>query len=288
VFDSWSATYWIFGWIISVWCGNWTYTTAKLCCTTLSLWGDSVRKLLLAGIALMVLEGFSIDSVKAQGLCVTVGGPCSSTINQALEYARQLLQLNQETTTAIQEVTAGLALGSTAFNDLTGTIALITKIANDANMLVGNAGYMLGALQTPGGYPIGYGADLMQWHQELTNEANAVGTAMYSAARVINGLQTLSQDTATLATLVGQIMAVVGRQQSLQTLQSSLSQVGQTLQRTQMSSIVNQQALLTQLSAQQAKQYLQVTVHDHDLEGTWVNECAEVTALGGITPASCP
>jgi hypothetical protein len=246
-----------------------------------------MNKLLPAAAVAIGLACGIPNGVRAQALCTTAEGPCASDANQVLQYLRQAIQLVQETTTATQEVTNTLALGTTAFSDLTGTIQQITTIANQANMLVGLSGQMLTNIRTPGGYPIGYGTATLGWHQQMTNEANAVGTAMNSAGQVLNALQTLSTDAAKMATLVNQIMAAVGRQQSLQTLQSALSQMTQTLQRTQATQTTNQQAALTRAMAQQDRQYLTQTVNDHDLEGTWVSECNAITALGGAAQASC-
>jgi hypothetical protein len=148
-------------------------------------------------------------------------------------------------------------------------------------MLLGNSGAMLSRLT------IYHDPSTLNWHQIVTDNSGAVGKAMTDAAIIINHLQTLGADTARLAALVGQIMNAVGRQQSLQTLQGSLSQTGQSLQRTQMTTVANQQAELTYFAAQQDYRHMVQSITDRDLEIAWVQECAAVVNLGGALPSSC-
>lgn len=231
-------------------------------------------------LAAVIATVFS-TAVQAQGVCTTVGGPCASEPNQVLAYARQLLELNQQITIALQEVTNTLSLGATAFNDLTAEVNAIAAIAADANMLAGHSGEILTRLTT---YT---DPSALNWHQISADNSAAVGKAMTDAATIINQLQTLGRDTATLAALVSQIMAVVGRQQSLQTLQASLSQTGQSLQRTQLTTVANQQAELTYLAAQQDWKRIVQSITDRDLEIVWVQECHDVVSLGGAVSPAC-
>lgn len=242
-----------------------------------------MKKVLLAIVATCVLLTTVPANAQTPVTCVN----CSTLAEQVLQYARQLLQLNEETQTEIEETFNTANLTATAFNDLYGIVVQLMAIADEANMLQGLAGKMMTNIRTPGGYPIGYGQGILAWHQQVTDEANAVGLGLNSAAQALNALQTLVKDVGQMEILVSQIMAYPGREKALQTIGSELAQMTQTLQRTQATQTTNQQAELTYLMGQQDRQYLFHTVNDHDLEGAWVSQCNDITALGGAKPADC-
>ena len=133
------------------------------------------------------------------------------------------------------------------------------------------------------GYP-----DLSNWHQQISNEAAAVGLAMKVAGSILS-LQPgqLTADATTLAALDTQALGTAGRQQSLQTLAGTASGAGQALQKLQSATTANQQALMTWAAAQQDRQYLIHSLGDHDMEVTWIGECNAIAALGGALPANC-
>ena len=242
-----------------------------------------MRKFLLAGAAVAALLCGS-PAYAQVGTCTTADGPCAGLTDQILQYARQLLQLDEETTTAIQEVTNTLALGATSFEDLTADISEILGIVNTANMLVGQTGFIITNLNTLGGYPLG---NISNWHQQFTNESNAVGNAMKVCGEVNNVLQGISNDAKLLTALVNQVMAVLGRQQSLQTVSSQLSQLGQSIQKIESGKLGCRQATDTYYSAKQDHQYLTDGVDSHDLTLAWVQQCTAAVQLGGTLIPAC-
>jgi hypothetical protein len=241
----------------------------------------AVRKILFA-VALILLAA---PAARAQvgGVCTTVDGPCSSLADQLLQYTEQGLQLNQETITAVQEYTSALELGQTSFEDLTNDINQILGIVNTANMLVNQTGQIIINLSGGHGYPLG---NIANWHQQLSNESLAVGNAMKACGQATNLLQSVANDARLLTSLVNQIMAVFGRQQSLQTLGGQLSQLGQSLQKMESGAMACRQGGATYQAARQDWHYMIQSVSDQDNEITVVNECNIVAQLGFV-PSGC-
>jgi hypothetical protein len=240
-----------------------------------------MKKLVLAGaVAFAIAPPASHAQV---GVCTTVDGPCSSLADQLLQYTEQGLQLNQETITAVQEYTSALELGQTSFEDLTNDINQILGIVNTANMLVNQTGQIITNLSGGHGYPLG---NIANWHQQLSNESLAVGNAMKACGEATNLLQSVANDARLLTSLVNQIMAVFGRQQSLQTLGGQLSQLGQSLQKMESGAIACRQGGATYQAARQDWHYMIQSVSDQDNEITVVNECNIVAQLGFV-PSGC-
>lgn len=226
---------------------------------------------------LVILIALSGGSVQAQvGLCTTEDGPCSSLADQLLQYTEQGLQLNQETITAVQEYTSALPLGITSFQDLTDEINKILGIVNTASMIVGQTSQIIVALTGSSGYAPAYGAGF-NWHQESSNQFAAIGRSMQVCGQALSLLQGLGNDAQLLATLVNQIQAVLGRQQSLQTLGSQISQLGQSIQKAHSGLMGCYQSQNTYFAMRAAHQYMIQSVADLDLDITSANECAAIT-----------
>jgi hypothetical protein len=241
-----------------------------------------MRKLLMAGVAVMAL--LAGRSANAQALCTTSDGPCSSLADQLLQYTEQGLQLDQETITAVREYENTLPLATNSFEDLTNDINNILGLVNTANMLVGLTGQIVQNINALGGYPLG---NISNWHQQFTNEANAVGKAFMVCGQVTNILQGIGNDARLLTNFVNQVMAVIGRQQSLQNVSGQLSQLGQEIQKIESGKMGCRQGFATYYAAKQDHQYLTQTVGDHDLELSWLAQCQAVANLGGTLSIAC-
>jgi hypothetical protein len=243
-----------------------------------------VRKLLLAGVATAALL-YGSHAEAQVGNCTTIDGPCSSFLEQQLSYLLQGLQKIDEDTTAFQEVAAQLPLVSNAFYDLTADVGALQGYIYTANMLVGLTGQIITNISSQGGYPV---SGLNNWHQQFTNESLAVGKAMNVCGQVINFLTDIIDDAKIMTSLVNQVIAAVGREKSLQTISSQLSEEKQEIQKIQGGANGCRQSSATFQAAKQDHQYLTQTVGDHDLEITEVTQCAAVSALGFTpAPASC-
>jgi hypothetical protein len=232
-----------------------------------------MKRILLATAAACAL--LFAPRADAQTLCNTIQGPCASLTTQTL-------QLDEETLTTAREIISALTLGTTAFADLTSDINQIQGIINTANMLVGNTGQILANLSITSGYPLG---NISNAHQQFTNEANAVALALKACGEVTNILQGIARDAQLLTSLVNQVMAVLGRQQSLQTISGQLSELGQSIQKIEGGANACRQGTATYQAAQQDHQYLTQSYSDHDLESTWVTECHSISDLGGTPPS---
>lgn len=247
-----------------------------------------MKKLLLASTAIFALAISAPAKAQMAVTCVN----CSTVVQQLLGYARQLTQLQQEIQTAqntlnfyINAVQNTVALPSTVYRDLTSDITRITSIAQQANLLNGQAGFMIGNLASTNGYPL---ATIANWHQELSNESAAISNALKTAANVLNLQPTQSAaDSTTLASLQDQALGTNGRQATLQTLAGSLSSIGQLTQKQQNTIATALQAMLTKETGDQDWKYMVQGVNDNDLETTWVNECQAIVANGGTAPQTC-
>ncbi|MBV8893309.1 MAG: hypothetical protein JO266_15280 [Acidobacteria bacterium] len=232
-----------------------------------------MRKFLLTGVAIVALHGAPATAQQAV-TCVN----CSTLVQQLLDYARQLDQLVQETTTAEQEILNTLRLPGTVYRDLTGDIAQLTGITSQANMLVGFSGQMLTNLSSDHGYPLG---NISNWHQQISDESSGIALGLKTAATSINALTTaLTNDAATLSQLQSQALVGSGRQQSLQTLAGLSASMAQSMQKLSQVMVTAAQGQMTYQTGQQDYNYMVRTVSDHDLEVSWVNEGAAVVDLG--------
>lgn len=238
-----------------------------------------IRKALLAVVAVIALCG---SPAYAQTLCTTATGPCASYPQQLLDYARQYLQLQQEITTALQEVQNTLALPGTVYRDLTGDIAQLTALTNQANMLAGNSLNMITALSSVGGYAPFTGPGM--FHQQFSNENVAVSLALKTAAQSITQQNTqLQADATTLSALQTQALGTTGRQATQQTLAGLSASTAQSMQKLAQVMITAAQGQMTYQLAERDQEALINTTNDHDLEQGWLAACAMVAEAGGTS-----
>ena len=101
-----------------------------------------MRRLVFATVSVAALLAAEPAHAQQAVFCTN----CSTLTQELAGYARQLLQLQQEITTARQAVTNTLALPSTVYRDMTGQVQQIGSIAEQANMLNGNTRVMLNRL----------------------------------------------------------------------------------------------------------------------------------------------
>lgn len=160
------------------------------------------------------------------GNCTTaLGLPCSSLPQQILDYARQALQLEQETTTAIKEVVNTVQLPATLFQDGTNEIANITAIAKQADLLINQTGEFIGNLGDDENYPL---PD--EPHHQIMKEQNAISNAIGQLGNIIGVANPLmAPRSAILAALNDQSMTADGRLKALQSAQGVGATTGQQL-----------------------------------------------------------
>lgn len=150
--------------------------------------------------------------------------PCSGLSSQLLQYARQALQLEQETTTAIQEVVNTLSLPGQIFQDAAGEIQQIVGIAKQADLLLGNTGQLIGNLNA-GYYPLPDNP-----MTQLIMEQNAIGNAIQQLGNVIGVVNPQLASRATLlAAIQSESLGSVGRMQALQDANQLAATTGQDL-----------------------------------------------------------
>jgi hypothetical protein len=145
---------------------------------------------------------------------------------QLLDYARQALQLEQETATAIQEVQNTILLPTTLFQDAAGQISQILDIARQADLLVGNTGQFIANLSA-GSYPIG---PLNNPMAEIVKEQNAVALAIKQLGNVISVENPHIASQATIVAAINdQNMTADGRLKALQASGQLAATTGQQL-----------------------------------------------------------
>lgn len=198
-----------------------------------------MKKVLFASIAAISLIA-GVPPLSAQGSVVYCTN-CSTIAQQLLDYARQIAQLQQEITTATQEINSALALPTTVYRDLTIDVRNIENIGSQAQMLSGQTGVMINNLSNTGGYPLG---NITSLSQELITESNAISNAMKTAANVFNSLGS-SSDSATLSSLQTQAFGTAGRQATLQTLAGIEATLAQQISKQQATNTAIYQGLLT-------------------------------------------
>ena len=142
-----------------------------------------MRRIMLAGVAaIALLAGRNEAFAQAAVTCVN----CSTIAEQLVQYAEQVNQLVQETATQlntlntyINAVTNTLSLPGNLYRDLTGDIQKLESIRETADLLTSQfSGPIIKNLSYTNGYPLG---NITNWHQEITNEANAVALALTAA-----------------------------------------------------------------------------------------------------------
>lgn len=207
------------------------------------------HKKILRGLLIAVgLSAALSVSAAAQQAVICVN--CSTVAQQLLNYARQLEQLQQEIQTATNTLnfyTNALqntaSLPNTVYRDITSDIQRIEGIAQQASMLGGQTGTMLGNLSAPGGYPI---ANANTYAAQIAMESQAVANAMRQAANILN-LQPnqLQNSGATLAALESQATNSNSRNAILQTLAGTTAATGQLVATQQGALTAAMQAMLT-------------------------------------------
>jgi P-type conjugative transfer protein TrbJ len=126
--------------------------------------------------------------------------------------------------TAIQEVVNTLALNGALFQDATGEIQQIVRIASQADLLLGNTGEFIGKLNA-GYYPLPDNP-----MGQLIKEQNAIANAIQGLGQVIG---VVNPQLATRATLLSAIqnesLGAAGRMQALQDANQLAATTGQDL-----------------------------------------------------------
>lgn len=217
------------------------------------------------------------------GVCVTSAGePCSGIFEQIAQFARQALQLEQETITAVQEVVNSVQLPSSIYRDVTGDIQRIMGMAKQASMLQGYAQRMIQNLNSPTGFP---DDQLGDWQQRLIDGNNSLGNALQQAALVVDRhQQELADDAGTLGGLQTEAMGNDGRLKTLQTIAGTNAAIGQVVQKHAGTAITGTQAQLTYYTAQTNRQMLfdkwDLLLHKGAIQG----DCLALQQNGGSAP----
>ena len=243
------------------------------------------RKLLLAGVAAAAL----VATAPARGQQAVVCVNCSTVAQQLLGYARQLYQLQQEITTAQATVNFWLnaaqntvSLPGTVYRDLTGDIARIQGIAQQASMLSGATGTMITNLG-PGGYPL---ANANTYLAQVRFETGAVANAVRQVASLLN-LQPaqLQNSSATLAALQSQAAISNSRNAILQALAGTTATTGQLLG-TQLSTLsALMQAQLTATTAAADREAYRAAYTALEEQAALQADCTAAASVGASPPA---
>jgi len=210
---------------------------------------------------------------------------CSTIEQQLLDFARQLEQLIQETTTAEQEVLNTLNLPATVYRDLTGDIQRIIDIMKLADMLAGNTKTMIENLENATFYPTD---SFSAWQNTPAADNQSVAQAMRAAGRVLQDHQkTLRDNSVTMADLQNQALGTTGRQATIQTVAGLAAFTGQQLQA--MHGTINTigQAQLTKYTAEANRdEYTRRLVTLQQEAGSRA-ACKNISSLGFPTPSTC-
>ena len=203
------------------------------------------KALLAIFVALALIFSAGPSQAQFAGTCTTADGPCSRLVDQIAQYARQLLQLIQETITATQEVLNTTPLGGMQFQDITAEIQQLTQIAKQADLLVGHPGDFIGNLNAPY-YPLPENG-----MQQTIYEQNSIGNAIKQLGNVVNTVNpSLAQRAATLASLTTEALQAIGRMQNQQDTHQALVTTGQDVHALTNLTLTMAQAQHTQLLAQ--------------------------------------
>ena len=248
------------------------------------------RRLLLAGAAGLALAAADPGFLReAQAQMAVTCTNCSTWANQLLVYARQLYQLQQEIQTATNTLNFYLnaaqntaSLPANAYRDITGVIANIQGIAQQASMLSGATGTMITNLG-PGGYPL---ANANTYLAQVQFETGAVANAMRQVANLLN-LQPsqLQNSSATLAALQSQAASSNSRNAILQALAGTTATTGQ-LVGTQLSTLsAVMQAQLTATTAEADREAYKAAYTAIEEQAALQADCAAATSVGASPPA---
>lgn len=245
-----------------------------------------VKKLLLAGVAAAALLAAG-RPVHAQMAVTCVN--CSQFTQQLLGYARQLYQLQQEIQTAQNTLNFWLnaaqntvSLPGNVYRDITGDIARIQGIAQQASMLSGATGTMIANL-APGGYPL---ASTNTYLAQVQFESGAVANAVRQVANLLN-LQPsqLQNSSATLAALQAQAASSNSRNAILQALAGTTATTGQLLG-TQLSTLsALMQAQLTATTAAADREAYRAAYTAMEEQAALQADCTAAASVGASPPA---
>jgi P-type conjugative transfer protein TrbJ len=245
-----------------------------------------IRKLLLAGAAGLALAAAGPASAQQAVTCVN----CSTIFQQLQGFARQLLQLQQEIQTAtntlnfyLNAVQNTASLPANAYQDITGVIARIQGIAQQASMLGGFTGTMIGNIGTPGGYPM---AGANTYLTQVEQETAAVANSMRQVGTLLN-LQPaqLQNSSATLAALQSQAASSNSRNAILQALAGTTATTGQLLG-TQLSTLsALMQAQLTAQTAATDREAYKAAYTAIEEQAALQADCTAAASVGANPPA---
>jgi P-type conjugative transfer protein TrbJ len=245
-----------------------------------------IRKLPLAGIAAVALLVATQRPADAQfGGSVVYCTNCSTIAQELLGYARQLEQLQQQIQTAqntlnfyTNAVQNTASLPGSVYRDITGDITRIEGIAQQANLLSGQTGMMLGNLSAAGGYPVG---NANTYAGQVAMESQAIANAMTQAANILN-LQPnqLQNSSATLAALETQATSSGSRNAILQTLAGSTAATGQLVATQQGAVTAALQGILAYDTAQADREAYTVSLTTAQEQAGMQSVCAAAAATG--------
>ena len=240
-----------------------------------------MRRLLFGGVSLIAL--LMADPARSQSSVYCTN--CATLAQELQGYARQLLQLENEISIAKNTVANTIALPSTVYRNMTSDVQQILSIANQANMLNGDARAMLDRLAGATKYPSG---NLSQWQNQLITQDAAISQAMLAAAKLLDRQQTsLKTNSTALDDLHTQALGTTGQQATLQTLAGIQATVGQSIQSQQATSTAAMQAMLTHQAAQADREaYVRKLVTLQQEAGSRA-ACKNISSLGFPLPSTC-
>ena len=240
-----------------------------------------MRRVLLTAVSAVALMAASPAFAQQSVYCTN----CETLTQGLAAYARQLLQLENEISIAKNAVANTIALPSTVYKNMTGDVQNVLSIANQANMLNGDARAMLDRLAGATGYPTG---SLSQWQNRLITQDAAISQAMMAAAKILDQQQTsLKTSSATLDVLHTQAMGTTGAQASLQTLAGIQATVGQSIQSSQATSNAAMQAMLTYQAAQADREAYARKLATLQRDAGSRAACKNISSLGFPLPPTC-
>ncbi len=209
------------------------------------------RRLVLAAVSALALAWAAPAYPQMVVTCPT----CSQSTQQILQYARQLLQLEQEIQIVQYAITNTLNFPNLVFSDITSDVNRLTSLSSGASLIAGNTNSFLLNLANTGGYPL---ATAQNWQQQIIFEQNAVANAIRTYGNML-GLQPqqLANYSTQLAALQAQAQSAAGRLQVQQAIAGIQAATGQQLNTTQAQMSAALQAQLAVSTSQADRQGLQ-------------------------------
>lgn len=162
-----------------------------------------MKKLLFAATAALGL--LALPDYPASAQAVVTCTNCSTVGQQLIDYGKQIQQLATEIQTATNTLNTyttlvqnTVSLPRRVYTDITNTVNQLETLRNQASLLTGNSGLMLGNLSAAT-FPV------VNIQRELTTEMNALSNAMRRAGQQLGNQQpTLSQQASQQTTLLSQ------------------------------------------------------------------------------------